>query len=134
MNLKPLLDLSEEPPNQDDKDKAWWETGNKRRGSTSRPRKAEAFDGEYDETTPTRFMSCCAPQPSASGFSTAFNVATSPSDAQSSNALSARHAGAADPLTARQISYPRQHQVGHDRHVPLQRRSLEGNTPIAPPA
>lgn len=39
-------------------DQAWWETPpSKRRGSmSSRPRKAEAFDGEYDETqAPTRF-------------------------------------------------------------------------------
>ncbi|KAH7027648.1 uncharacterized protein B0I36DRAFT_364823 [Microdochium trichocladiopsis] len=39
------------------KDTAWWENGGKRRSSiSSRPIKAEAFDGEYDDTKgPTRF-------------------------------------------------------------------------------
>lgn len=50
-----LLDLTEEQESatvQAEKDKAWWETPpSKRRGSIpSRPRKAEAFDGEYDDT------------------------------------------------------------------------------------
>ncbi|KAK2048156.1 hypothetical protein LZ31DRAFT_459375 [Colletotrichum somersetense] len=50
-----MLDLSDERLASDDKDIPWWE-GGKRRGSTSRPRKAEAFDGEYDDThAPTRF-------------------------------------------------------------------------------
>ncbi|TPX17171.1 uncharacterized protein E0L32_003289 [Thyridium curvatum] len=68
-----LLDLTDDPPpeiHEADKDKAWWETppSQRRRSSTgARPRKAEAFDGEYDEharyadrtstkiTAPTRF-------------------------------------------------------------------------------
>lgn len=48
-----LLDLDDEPANVTvEKDKPWWETPpSQRRGSvTSRPRKAEAFDGEYDDT------------------------------------------------------------------------------------
>jgi hypothetical protein len=50
-----LLDLAHEQDpeaSQADKDKAWWETPpSKRRGSAPpRPRKAEAFDGEYDDT------------------------------------------------------------------------------------
>lgn len=48
-----LLDLDDEPDNVNvEKDKPWWETPpSQRRGSvTSRPRKAEAFDGEYDDT------------------------------------------------------------------------------------
>ncbi|GKT91876.1 LOW QUALITY PROTEIN: hypothetical protein Ct61P_09726 [Colletotrichum tofieldiae] len=50
-----MLDLSDERLASIDKDAPWWE-GGKRRGSTSRPRKAEAFDGEYDDThAPTRF-------------------------------------------------------------------------------
>jgi hypothetical protein len=49
-----LLDLAQEQDleaAQADKDKAWWETPpSKRRGSAPpRPRKAEAFDGEYDD-------------------------------------------------------------------------------------
>ncbi|WYZ44155.1 hypothetical protein EsH8_VII_000591 [Colletotrichum jinshuiense] len=51
-----MLDLSDERLPSIDKDSPWWEGSGKRRGSTSRPRKAEAFDGEYDEThAPTRF-------------------------------------------------------------------------------
>ncbi|KAH8682408.1 hypothetical protein BX600DRAFT_376013 [Xylariales sp. PMI_506] len=56
-----LLDITAEvpaPPDEDDdKDTAWWENSRKRRSSiSSRPKKAEAFDGEYDETrTPSRF-------------------------------------------------------------------------------
>ncbi|KAK1529136.1 uncharacterized protein CCOS01_06970 [Colletotrichum costaricense] len=57
-----MLDLSEERLASIDKDTPWWEggrEGGKRRESTSRPRKAEAFDGEYDDThdtlAPTRF-------------------------------------------------------------------------------
>jgi len=45
-----LLDLNDDGAPAD-RDKAWWETPSKRRGSLpSRPLKAEAFDGEYDET------------------------------------------------------------------------------------
>ncbi|KAI0126528.1 hypothetical protein BJ170DRAFT_724029 [Xylariales sp. AK1849] len=55
-----LLDITAEVPKPlepEDKDSAWWEGNGKRRGSiSSRPKKAEAFDGEYDETqAPTRF-------------------------------------------------------------------------------
>ncbi|OIW24079.1 hypothetical protein CONLIGDRAFT_664446 [Coniochaeta ligniaria NRRL 30616] len=54
-----LLDLEDEPANLTiEKDKPWWETPpSQRRGSVpARPRKAEAFDGEYDDThAPTRF-------------------------------------------------------------------------------
>ncbi|PNH46778.1 hypothetical protein VD0004_g1361 [Verticillium dahliae] len=53
-----LLDLSQEQLPVIDKTTPWWEGDNTRRRSSvnSRPRKAEAFDGEYDETTaPTRF-------------------------------------------------------------------------------
>ena len=58
-----LLDLSitGPPPPSTDRDKAWWEKSGKRRGSNTaaappRPRKGEAFDGEYDETHgPSRF-------------------------------------------------------------------------------
>lgn len=53
-----LLDLGSVKEKPADQNQAWWETPpSKRRGSTSaRPRKAEAFDGEYDETNaPTRF-------------------------------------------------------------------------------
>ncbi len=47
-----LLDLSDEPPPANgEPDQTWWETPSKRRGSmSSRPRKAEAFEGEYDDT------------------------------------------------------------------------------------
>ncbi|EPE10087.1 hypothetical protein F503_05182 [Ophiostoma piceae UAMH 11346] len=54
----PLLDLNDQPGPPSDSDKAWWETNGRRRGSISgaRPRKAEAFDGEYDEANgPSRF-------------------------------------------------------------------------------
>ncbi|KAM0288099.1 hypothetical protein ACHAQH_000167 [Verticillium albo-atrum] len=53
-----LLDLSQDQLPVIDKNTPWWEGDNARRRSSvnSRPRKAEAFDGEYDETTaPTRF-------------------------------------------------------------------------------
>ncbi|TWU76347.1 hypothetical protein ED733_006166 [Metarhizium rileyi] len=52
-----LLDLTEDHA-CGDRNKAWWENRNGRRNSAypSRPRKAEAFDGEYDDTNaPTRF-------------------------------------------------------------------------------
>ncbi|KAF9875708.1 hypothetical protein CkaCkLH20_06640 [Colletotrichum karsti] len=51
-----LLELNDDQPPAADKNSPWWEGSGKRRGSASRPRKAEAFDGEYDETNaPTRF-------------------------------------------------------------------------------
>ncbi|KND90978.1 Uncharacterized protein TOPH_04300 [Tolypocladium ophioglossoides CBS 100239] len=53
-----LLDLSTEQLPTTEKNKPWWEGGGRGRGSshTSRQRKAEAFDGEYDDTNaPTRF-------------------------------------------------------------------------------
>lgn len=58
-----LLDLHEpvppveSTPSVPTQDTAWWENGGKRRSSiSSRPVKAEAFDGEYDDTKgPTRF-------------------------------------------------------------------------------
>lgn len=47
----PLLDVNDDQLSTLDKNKAWWEGGHRRSSSTaSRPRKAEAFDGEYDET------------------------------------------------------------------------------------
>ncbi|KAK3942106.1 hypothetical protein QBC46DRAFT_448001 [Diplogelasinospora grovesii] len=57
-----LLDLNVDVPDNADKDKAWWEgqtpqSSKSRRGSmASRPKKAEAFEGEYDDKrSPTRF-------------------------------------------------------------------------------
>ncbi|KAG5980633.1 hypothetical protein E4U55_003816 [Claviceps digitariae] len=53
-----LLDLTDRPPSVADKGKAWWEAGSRSNDTSysSRPRKAEAFDGEYDDTdAPTRF-------------------------------------------------------------------------------
>ncbi|KAI1338283.1 hypothetical protein F5Y15DRAFT_416930 [Xylariaceae sp. FL0016] len=54
-----LMDISQksEPSPDVDKSKPWWENGGRRRSSVSaRPQKAEAFDGEYDDTqAPTRF-------------------------------------------------------------------------------
>lgn len=56
-----LVDVTAEvpaPPEVDvDKDTAWWEkTGKRRESLSSRPQKAEAFDGEYDDTQlPSRF-------------------------------------------------------------------------------
>jgi hypothetical protein len=46
-----LLDLEVVEPTEAEKDKAWWEAGNtgKRRRSSTKPRKAEAYDGEYDD-------------------------------------------------------------------------------------
>jgi hypothetical protein len=48
-----LLDLEVVEPTEAEKDKAWWEAGNtgKRRRSSTKPRKAEAYDGEYDDST-----------------------------------------------------------------------------------
>lgn len=50
-----LLDLDDETTPKIDHSQTWWETPpSQRRGSIStRPRKAEAFDGEYDETNGT---------------------------------------------------------------------------------
>jgi hypothetical protein len=46
-----LLDLAEvDAPPSAEKDKTWWENGKRRSSIPTRPRKAEAFDGEYDET------------------------------------------------------------------------------------
>ncbi|TVY33084.1 Uncharacterized protein LSUB1_G007596 [Lachnellula subtilissima] len=48
-----LLDLEAEEQVEIEKDKAWWEaghTGKRRRSSTTRQRKAEAYDGEYDDS------------------------------------------------------------------------------------
>lgn len=47
-----MLDLDDETTPKVDQSQTWWETPpSQRRGSIStRPRKAEAFDGEYDET------------------------------------------------------------------------------------
>ncbi|POR39107.1 Uncharacterized protein TPAR_00697 [Tolypocladium paradoxum] len=53
-----LLDLSTEQLPATDKNKPWWESSGRERSSshTSRQRKAEAFDGEYDDrNAPTRF-------------------------------------------------------------------------------
>ncbi|CAK7269120.1 hypothetical protein SEPCBS119000_003405 [Sporothrix epigloea] len=56
------LDLSDRAPPSGDKEKAWWEKKEPRRGSAAsasappRARKGEAFDGEYDEAHgPSRF-------------------------------------------------------------------------------
>lgn len=47
----PLLSLHEKSvPPVADPGRAWWEEGPKGKGMSSRPRKAEAFDGEYAET------------------------------------------------------------------------------------
>lgn len=53
-----MLDLSDETTPTLDKGQTWWETPpSQRRGSiSSRPRRAEAFDGEYDETNGTRSL------------------------------------------------------------------------------
>lgn len=66
-----LLDLSfEQPPAAGDKSKAWWEVAGgrgERSGSfTSRQRKAEAFDGEYDDTN-DEFRRACPRFPAADG-------------------------------------------------------------------
>jgi hypothetical protein len=47
-----LLDLEVVEPTEAEMDKAWWEAGNtgKRRRSSTKPRKAEAYDGEYDDS------------------------------------------------------------------------------------
>ncbi|CAN8101298.1 unnamed protein product [Discula destructiva] len=53
-----ILDLTDEmsPTSLEKRSTSWESPPSPRRSSTSRPRKAEAFDGEYDETNaPTRF-------------------------------------------------------------------------------
>ncbi|TVY18357.1 Uncharacterized protein LARI1_G004436 [Lachnellula arida] len=48
-----LLDLEAEEQIEIEKDKTWWEaghTGKRRRSSATRQRKAEAYDGEYDDS------------------------------------------------------------------------------------
>jgi hypothetical protein len=47
-----LLDLEAEEQIEIEKDKTWWEAGHtgKRRRSSTRQRKAEAYDGEYDDS------------------------------------------------------------------------------------
>ncbi|KAI0015874.1 hypothetical protein F4780DRAFT_785873 [Xylariomycetidae sp. FL0641] len=54
----PLLDIGQsQPSNPLDRDPTWWESGSRRRGtSSSGPPRGEAFAGEYDDTKiPTRF-------------------------------------------------------------------------------
>ncbi|PFH55936.1 hypothetical protein XA68_17373 [Ophiocordyceps unilateralis] len=53
-----LLDLGYEQPSAVDTNRAWWETSGQGNGAIRPPkqRRAEAFDGEYDDTNgPTRF-------------------------------------------------------------------------------
>ncbi|KAL2063358.1 hypothetical protein VTL71DRAFT_5163 [Oculimacula yallundae] len=53
-----LLDLEVNDQTEEEKDKVWWEAGNTgvRRRSSVKQRKAEAYDGEYDNSNaPTRF-------------------------------------------------------------------------------
>ncbi|KAJ5037476.1 uncharacterized protein L3040_007650 [Drepanopeziza brunnea f. sp. 'multigermtubi'] len=52
-----LLDLGAKEQTEEEKDRAWWEAGNAgtRRRSSVKQRKAEAYDGEYDDNAPTRF-------------------------------------------------------------------------------
>lgn len=49
-----LLDLEPELRSEPEKDVPWWEKGKQRRGSVSN-RKAEAYEGEYDDTTGKQF-------------------------------------------------------------------------------
>ncbi|KAI8719596.1 hypothetical protein NCS52_00740800 [Fusarium sp. LHS14.1] len=54
----PLLEIKDVAHvSEPDVNKAWWEQDNRTKGHgyAARPRKAEAFDGEYDENAPTRF-------------------------------------------------------------------------------
>ncbi|KAF7548157.1 hypothetical protein G7Z17_g7239 [Cylindrodendrum hubeiense] len=53
LNLQESPKESNSPP--EDPNKAWWEQDGRRQSYPSRPRKAEAFDGEYSENAPTRF-------------------------------------------------------------------------------
>lgn len=60
-----FLDLSDGKSPVVDKNQPWWETSpSQRRGNiSSRPRRAEAFDGEYDETNGTNpFIDATTPQ------------------------------------------------------------------------
>ena len=55
-----MLDLASSPEKTEaEKDKAWWEAGNvgkRRRSATTKTRKAEAYDSEFDDSkTPTNF-------------------------------------------------------------------------------
>jgi hypothetical protein len=54
-----MLDLDAPEKTEAEKDKAWWEAGNvgrRRRSSTTKSRKAEAYDSEFDDgKTPTKF-------------------------------------------------------------------------------
>ncbi|KAK5992541.1 hypothetical protein PT974_05953 [Cladobotryum mycophilum] len=52
-----LLDLSPDQMGPNDKNTTWWDQGGNRRNQSvaSRPRKAEAFEGEYDDSAATRF-------------------------------------------------------------------------------
>ncbi|KAG6010015.1 hypothetical protein E4U21_000456 [Claviceps maximensis] len=53
-----LLDLTDRQPSVVDQGKAWWEAGSRSKNTSYslRSRKAEAFDGEYEESdAPTRF-------------------------------------------------------------------------------
>jgi len=48
-----MLDLDLAEKTEAEKDKAWWEAGNRtrrRRSTTSKQRRAEAYDGEYDDS------------------------------------------------------------------------------------
>ncbi|PNP80026.1 hypothetical protein FNYG_06736 [Fusarium nygamai] len=49
-----FLDLQDGQFPEPDTHQAWWEQ-DKSKGYSARPRKAEAFDGEYNEQSPTRF-------------------------------------------------------------------------------
>lgn len=58
----PLLDLHEKSaPPVADPGRAWWEEGPRTKSISSRPRKAEAFDGEYAETNGMRYIRCLSP-------------------------------------------------------------------------
>lgn len=50
-----MLNLGDKSPPSSEKNKAWWEDGGRRRSGSfgSTPRKAEAYDGEYDDTNST---------------------------------------------------------------------------------
>ena len=60
-----LLDLTDDQTAGDDKKKAWWESDGRGKNSSysSRPRKAEAFDGEYDDAGKLRFCLPCSACP-----------------------------------------------------------------------
>ncbi|KAF4637463.1 hypothetical protein G7Y89_g621 [Cudoniella acicularis] len=55
-----LLDLDVDEQNELEKDKAWWEAGNtgrRRRSTSTNQRRAEAYDGEYDDSNGTDLQS-----------------------------------------------------------------------------